>query len=537
MAVRSPAAKAACALIALGIAATACASGDRRPAAGPDAKPAAASNADIEKFVVGMSGAPSMLDIAHGFDGASTGIQSEILNTMLKVGSDGQLVPEIAESWSQPEPTTYVFKLRSDVKFWDGSAMTAEDAAYSLARHMDPKVASQAASYMTNIKEVKATGDHEVTVTLKKPNNSFGYIVCPIWQVVKKSFAEKHKRDLGSPTVLTMGTGPFKVEKFNPASGTVLVRNENYWGPKPKIKRLEYKTIPDSETIRIAVDSGELDATYAVDVHNARRWTSLRNANILFSRGNSSRYWSFDVNVEPFSDVHVRRAIAYATNREALAGERLKPAVSPVPEPMLKAVFGEEGFRQLVNEIPQYGFDLAKAKEELAKSKFPNGFEVTVPYSNAQSIWSKILQNTAQNLKQIGITLTAKQVPHEKWVAQLFAHKELDMLIMGASYASPDPGEWLPDVLGKATAVPNAFNLSNYSSPALEENLVKLAASEGEERKKIVKELVLEIADQLPYAPLFYDDNAIALNKKYVWDGEFNTWTFSDLSVFVKAVA
>ncbi|GII95415.1 ABC transporter substrate-binding protein [Sinosporangium siamense] len=537
---RSPPGRLACATLALGLTLTACGGADRGSGKAEGGKPqSAASEADIDKIVWGMAGNPSMIDIAHGLDGASTVVQTVALDTLLTLTAEGKPAPAVAESWERADPTTYVYKIRKDVKFWDGSPVTAEDVAYSLARHMDPKVASQAGSFLTAMKEVKVTGDHEVTAKLKRPDTSFEYVAASAWQIVKKSFAEKHLRDLGSPTVLTMGTGKFKLVSFSPATGAVLERNEHYWGQKPKIKRLEFKVVSDSETRRLALQSGQIDGTFDIDTQNARRWTTLPNVQTFFARANAVRYFSFDVKNKPFDDVYVRKAFAHSLDRNALKGAdaRMVLADNIVTEPQLVALFGKEGAAQFVAGLPKYEFDMAKAKAALAQSKYASGFTLDVVHSNRDQFWSKLLQSLAQNLKTIGVTLNIKAIPNDAYVAKLYGHQDLGMNAVNAAFSTPDPAELLPVMLGESGTKPNGFNLANYTNPELEKNLTALANTVGAERQEAVKNIVTEVADQVPYMPLYYDENGMALNKKYVFTQEFTTWSGQDWSALIKRAA
>ncbi|WP_283133948.1 ABC transporter substrate-binding protein [Rhizohabitans arisaemae] len=535
MSPRIKAGRLACAVLALSMVLSACG----RDAGESADRSKSSSGTEIDKFTWGITGEPTSLDIAHGFDGVSAQIQNELLDTVLDIGLDGKLKPGIAESWTRKDPTTYVYTIRKGVKFWDGSPVTPEDVAYSLSRHLDEKVASQAGFFVSNVKEVTAGGDHEVTVTLKKPSVNFEYMPSLVWQVVKKSFAEKHPRDLGSPTVLTMGTGPYKVKSFSPASGAILERNDHYWGGKPAIKTIQFKIIGDVETLRLAVQGGEIDATAYVDVENARRWTAIREAQTHFARANGVYYLSFDVTAKPYDDVHVRRAIGHMVDRASLSAAegRTVSAYSVIPEPQLNTLLGAEEATRFTATLPKYDFDVAKARAELAKSKYPNGFEAELPYSGDDTTVKKVVQNLSQNLKQIGITLTPKPIPGDKWVAQLYAHKDLGMQILSASYSTPDPGEMLPDVIGAASAKPNHFNLSNYTTPTIEKGLSDLTTATGAQRQQVVKSIVTELADQVPYQPLYYFDTGLALNRTYALAVEYGTWAVTQrTSVLIKRV-
>ena len=121
-------------------------------------------------------------------------VTAAMCNSLLQFNSQGQLAPELASSWKQTNPTTFVYNLVHNAKFWDGNPVTAADAAYSMNRIASPKLASPLLSLLQtgNIKDATANGKWQVVVHLTKPNPiAQDLAATPIGQVVEKSFVEK----------------------------------------------------------------------------------------------------------------------------------------------------------------------------------------------------------------------------------------------------------------------------------------------------------------------------------------------------------
>ncbi|MFI6291211.1 ABC transporter substrate-binding protein [Nonomuraea sp. NPDC050790] len=471
---------------------------------------------------------PNSLDIAHGFNTASTLIQGAVLDTMLALDRRGAPAPRLATAWTQPDPASYLFTLRKEVRFSDGAPVTAEDAAYSLRRHLDPKVASQAASYFTTVKKVEAVGDDQVKVTLKRPNPAFLAMAAIAWQVTPRALAEKHPQDLGSPEVGTVGTGPFKVVRFSLTSGVVLERNPAYWGEKPALRSVEFKTISDPETLRLAVKSGEVDATGDLTARDARKWTGLPGVKTIFYPGNNIAYLSLAVKSGPLADLHVRRAIAHAVNRKAVADLMTSghgaPAAAMLPSPQLTALYGDN-----LPALPDHPYDVTAAKAELAKSAYPNGFELTARYASSGDTGT-VMQTVAADLAKIGIRLALEPNPADQYRARLMEHEDLTIHFVNLSYGTPDPLEVLPDMVSRGAAEPQGFNFAGYGTAATDRRLDTLASATGKARTAEVTALLTEIGEQVPYIPLFHTDNAIALSEKFT--GTFGTWSenyFTDI--------
>ncbi|MGW4408073.1 ABC transporter substrate-binding protein [Nonomuraea sp. NPDC004702] len=487
---------------------------------------AASSGAAPDTLRWATGTAPNSLDIAHGFNDASTTVQFAVLDTMVTLGPDGRVIPSIAASWTHPDPRTYVFTLREGPRFSDGTPVTAEDAAYSLTRHLDPAVTSQAASYVTQVKKAEATGPRTVKVTLSKPSASFLATAALAWQIVPKKLAAAHPKDLGSPEVGTLGSGPFKVTKFSLTSGVTLERNDLYWGPKPELRRIEIKAIGDPETLRLAVSSGEVDGTNEIQVSETRKWSALPGVTTSFYPANNIAYLSLGVREGPLKDVHVRRAIAHALDREALATLMTSGhggiADLMLPKPQLAALYGGK-----LPKLPAYPHDVNAAKAELAKSAHPQGFTLAAPYDSGSDD-VKALQAIVADLAVIGVKLDLQPLPTEQYRQRMFSHQDTPLQLVDLLYGTPDPGEVLPDLVSRASAGPQGFNFSGYGSPEMDARLDDLGKLEGADRAAAVTEVLTEIADQVPYVPLYTKEAAVALRKRFT--GQFGTWTMNVFS-------
>lgn len=478
-----------------------------------------------DTLTMATSSQADVLDIAHGFNGPSTLVQFAFLESPVTLDANGKVTPHLAESWSEPTPGTYVFKLRKGVVFSDGTPMTSEDMAFSLERHMDPTVASQAASMVTSVKSVEATGSDEVTVVLKFPNQTFLANAPMIWQVVPKKLAQAHPKDLGTPEVGAIGTGPYKVTNFSLTDGISLEANDKYWGPKPAIKTVKVTAITDPEAMRLAISSGSVDATSFIPPQDARKWADLKHVNTRFFSSNSIASIYLNVKDPHLSDLHVRRAIAHAVNRDAVqrlvVGDKARPAKTIVTVPQLKALYGED-YEQVVDKMPSYPNDLEAAKAELAKSKFPNGFEMSVDYASGSEA-TDALQSVAADLAKIGITVKLNPMSDDAFWAKRMEHEGLTMGVSDLGYSSADSGELLPDFVTSAGAQPQGFNFALYSSPELDAKVTESLGLTGEKRKQVVTDILTEVAEQVPYIPLYSTDAGIALNKKFT--DNIGVWT------------
>ncbi|CCH33978.1 ABC transporter substrate-binding protein [Actinosynnema sp. NPDC047251] len=483
----------------------------------------AATDSEISELTWAMPGAPRSLDIAHAMDSRSNLAIYAAFDGLLELDGEGALKPKLATAWSNPDELTYEYTLRQGVKYWDGSTMTAEDVAYSLQRQLDPEQAAETAMMLGAVDSVAVTAPDKVTVKLKVADPAFKYVAALNWIVQPKAYQEAAGKDLGGPDKPGMGAGPYKVEKFSPADGVVFQRFDGYWGEKPKVGKLSYKPIPDPEALRLAMIAGEVDGTFGLPLQDARKWERTSGVNVYTTGSVSVNYLSLDVNTAPFDDLHVRKAIAHSVDRkgllEPLFGGRGKVSVSPVSTLQLDSFLGKDESAKLTGSLPTYEFDLAKAKEELAKSAHPDGFSVEVPYSASQN-WARLtLENLARNLSTIGITVTPKAMTDQQWVAQLYAAKDLKLQIMRAGGGTPYPGEMLPLMFGKKSIGPNGLNTAAFTTPEVEAKLAAMAADKG-----AIGDIMRTNADQLPYIPLFEEQLMHAVRSEAVFSPEPTPW-------------
>jgi peptide/nickel transport system substrate-binding protein len=509
----------------------------------PDSLPVKveASDADISTLTWAVTSAPRSLDPAHAFDTSSTIVTTELLDPVIGLASDGSLEPRLAESWEEPDSKTIVLKLRSGVTFWDGSPLTPEDVVYSLQRNLDPDEASEISYYFSYVDSISATGDDEVTIKLKEPDPRLIYTL-QYALVVQKKHAESKGDALGSPDGLVMGTGAYEPVSFSSAKGVTMTRNEDYWGEKPAAEELKVEVISDPETLRLAVQSGEVDGTFQLPVEKSKTWDAMDDVRISYVPGLITTMLTLDVTQAPFDDIHARRAVAYALDRQGIADAlfagHADPAAQTMVEPSLfNTTATEDEVEALYDELPDYGFDLEKAADELGQSATPDGFEVGIEYPESRPFLGQILQTLAQNLESIGVTLDVKEVPESSWIANLRAEKRPTMGIVALGVDYPSPASLLDAVLAPTGA--GTTNYANYRPAELVDAMRQYQVGDPEARFDVLSETMRQLAEDLPYVPVTFQAASVALNSRLTYTGDYAAWTLygSEWAHNVAAVA
>ena len=308
-------------------------------------------------------------------------------------------VPDLAERFERPDPLTYIFHLRSGVKFHDGTPLTAEDVAFSLNRIRTSKAEFQRAYAFTALDTVKATGDRVVTVKLKEPYAAFINQVAAAYTRI----APKHVIDAkGDLKQVIVGTGPFKLQEYQRGQRMVLVRNPDYFERGiPYVDSIDISIMPDSATQVAAFNSRRIDILSNINAPQAQTLKGV-NPDIAVQEYIEFRLEGLGCNtrVKPFDDIRVRQALWYAIDQQKIIdisfqghGKKQR-AVSPA----------YTGWVVPFDKLPLSDApNLEKAKRLLAEAGYPKGFS-----AKCKSVYrytQKEATIAAEMLKAIGVNL------------------------------------------------------------------------------------------------------------------------------------
>jgi peptide/nickel transport system substrate-binding protein len=277
--------------------------------------------------------------------------------------------------------------------------------------------------------------------------------------------------------------------------------------------------------------SGQIDGAFNVPLQTASQW-QRGNTQLGFAPGMRSRFLSFDLTTEPWNDVHVRRTFAYSIDQvglvKALLGGHGEAANSMAPPEQWANLLPAGAVRRLYAAIGHFPFDLKKAKAELAQSSVPKGFTTSTIFPDFAPEFGKALLSIGENVAKLGIKLKVKQVPGNQWLSTLYKHKNLGLQIVGYSPDYPDPVNYILLSYPSTAAVPNQFNLANYRNPKVDALLGKQANTASKAvRAKAIAEILKIANEDVPYAPLWWEDAAMVISDKYRYTG-FNGLYYLD---------
>ncbi|MCY1201139.1 Periplasmic oligopeptide-binding protein [compost metagenome] len=269
----------------------------------------AAPDAEVR---IALSGGIDLLDPSRTANGPDVAILTQIYETLLVLDRQtGQLKPHLAKSFELKEPTLWEFKLRDDVKFHDGTPLTAQDVKYSLDRLLTPTLNSPHYSQIASISEVKVVDEHTVQIRTKTPDPLLGRRMQPIGGsgrvfIVPKHYFETHSNQEVNDKPI--GTGPYKLAEWRKGTSLTLERNPDYWGPAPEVARGRYTFVPENSTRVNALLQGEVDIIQRVPIADVERIEKAENAKIVASMNGLVQTLLLDSRKPPFNDIRVRQA-------------------------------------------------------------------------------------------------------------------------------------------------------------------------------------------------------------------------------------
>jgi peptide/nickel transport system substrate-binding protein len=310
-------------------------------------------------------------------------VYQQIFETLLTNDADGKSVkPWLAESYtSSDDKMTWTFKLRSGVKFSNGQPMTSADVKFSLDAASSTKGGWEFIN--SAIKEVTTPDPSTVVITTKYPwAPLLADLACPSNGILPNNYGGKSSDEFYAAPI---GTGPFVWDLWSKGSALTLKKNANYWQPgKPVLDSVTWKVVPDDNSRNLMIQGGQADIDEFPPFSSVEQ---LRAANVM----NETK--------KPYDDVHVRRAISYAIDRQALVKAVLYNNGKAANSLFMPTV----GYYE--PKTPGLQYDMTKAKQELAMSSVPQGFTTTFLANSGDSNDAAIAQIMQASLKQLGITM------------------------------------------------------------------------------------------------------------------------------------
>ncbi len=447
---------------------------------------------------------------------------------------DLKIIPALAESWENPEPTRWRFHLRKGVKFQNGDPFTADDVVFSADR-----VRAPGSNLLTRIPadaKVVKIDDYTVDFILTSPNPILTSL-WDTWYIMDKKWAEANNAVAPTPASATTpsyaslhanGTGPFMIESHQPGVKTVFKVNPNWWRkPEHNLKEIIFTPIASDATRVAALLSGEVDVIEPVPVQDIQRVNASPNATVMtgpeirtiFLGMDQSRDELLYSNVKgknPFKDVRVREAFYKAIDVDLIKNRVMRGLSTP------SALMIAPELYPLSKEFTRPKYDPDAAKKLLTEAGYPDGFEVTLDCPNDRYVNdAAICQAVVGMLARIGVKVDLLAQPKAQYFAKVLkpGGYKTSFFLLGWTPGTMDSHNVLHDIMGcrDNPKDPNngEANLGGYCNRQLDELADKVLVETDPTKRDLLIKQAFDIAiKDYAYIPLHQQALAWGVSKK-----------------------
>ncbi len=350
-----------------------------------------------------------------------------MFNGLAKFDANMAIVPDLAESWTTPDPRTWVFTLRRGVRFHDGNEMTADDVKFTLDRLRDPGFGSPNRSKLAAVQDIRIRDPYTIEIMTAEPfaplltyltNTRSGTQIVSRRAVEGMSAADFAKAPVG--------TGAFRMVEWRPNEKITLAAFEGHFGGAPKVDSIDIPLIAEESTAVNALLAGNVDLIGRAPFDQVQRLEKMPNLVVYRSAGMNCRYMALNLRRPPFDDVHFRRALSMAFDRTLIVRAVLfgegQPSQGTIPSAIPWAFDLE---KRAVCE-----FNPAAAKAELARSKYGPGQGGAVLTWGA-SWWRRWAELFVTQVNQVLGTKLTVEVSDAITAFQRFRQGDYDALTWG----------------------------------------------------------------------------------------------------------
>ena len=460
---------------------------------------------DPQTLVMIIESSPTNLDPRVGLDAQSERIGELVFDALLTRDEHLNVQPGLAERWEMPDPLTYVFHLHHGVTFHDGRPLTSRDVKWTFDSLLDGKIRSTKTATYRSVDRIDAPDDFTVIFHLKEPNATLP------WNLSEGAIGIVPYGLLDEVTAKPLGSGPFKFVSAEPDKEVILERNDKYWGSKARLARIRFIVVPDTTTRALELRKGSADV--AINALTSDMVLALeKEPKLAIERapGTILSYMAFNLRDPLLNDVRVRRAIAYAVDRQPLIEYIWRGFAQPAA-----SVLPPQSWAYNPN-LPPYSHDSEKARQILDAAGYRpvNGirFHLTMKTSTEEStrLLAAVLQ---QQLREVGIALDIRTYEFATFLADVTsgAFQFYSLRWIGGN---EDP-DIFDTVFHSTNIPPKGRNRSFYSNPRVDV-LIDRARRESDQnvRKRLYTELQELLAQDMPYVNLWYFDNVLVHSKR-----------------------
>jgi peptide/nickel transport system substrate-binding protein len=497
----------------------------------------AAAPVVAQTFVFGAQGEPVQLDPAVITDGISSRITRQIFDGLVKYkGATTEVEPALAERWElSRDGRVWIFHLRRNVKFHDGTPLDAAAVVWNFERwwksshpqHENQVKAGQTFEYWeaqfggfddkSIVSKVEAVGSHAVRITLKEPQAPFlANLAMFVFDIASPKTVEQWGTEFGKRPV---GTGAYKFLEWKPNQEVILEANPDYWGVKPRVKRVVVRNIKDNSQRLGALKAGEIHGMEGLNPDDVAVVKRDPNLQLLLRPTNTTGYVAFNYNVKEFQDKRVRQAFAHAINKKVIVDALYGGTGLVASQFQPPSLWGHN------RELKDFEYSPARAQELLKQAGFAQALsEITWEDGKKEPLVFWYMSRSRPyfpNPKEIGEAIAADlakvgikaQLQTTEWAVYLDKRKngQLPLYMLGWTGDNGDPDNFLCYFFCQPGAAREGF----YANKTLAEVLLRAQKMTNQnERAKLYRQAEQMLRDDVGRLFIANNQPPLAFSKR-----------------------
>ncbi|MFT8244658.1 ABC transporter substrate-binding protein [Roseomonas sp. BN140053] len=450
-----------------------------------------------------------------------------LFDSLTSFDARGRLIPRLAESWRPVSEDTWEFKLRPGVRFHNGSALTAEDVAFTVERVPTvPNSPSTYGIYTRAIRSVEVVDPVTVRMRTDGPYPLLPTDLAQIEMLDRETHSGASTDDFNS-TKVAIGTGPFRVVSYRSGDRIEYARNDEYFGDRPAWSRVNYRMITNDAGRTAALLAGDVDFIDQVPTSDIERMR--REGRVQLSEADGLRliFLFLDHGREgsspfvtgpdgqplprnPLKDLRVRQALSMAIDRPAITGRVMEGAAAPTGQ------FLSPGLYSFVPGLEPPAVDLDRARRLLAEAGYPQGFRITLHGPNDRYMNdARIIQAIGQMWTRIGVRTQVEAQPWAAYIARAGRH-DYSAGLVGWGISSAEATSPLRSLLATITPARGwgGSNRGAYSNPALDAKLSEaLRTLDDGQRERVLQDATRMAVDDVGIIPIHIQKNIWAMRR------------------------
>ena len=329
----------------------------------------------------------------------------QVFDTLVRIGDDFKLEPRLAESWRfSRDYLTMTIKLRQGVKFHNGREFTADDVIGTIAFYADKQNGANILPFASSIKSPKAIDKHTVELHFDRPPGTL-FDGLDLLFIIDPS-------DPGGLRNKPNGTGPFRLERWQPNDKSVYRRFDQYRQQGlPYLDSVEVSVWPDPQAVVVALETGAIDIASPVSPLEAKRLSGIDKYQLTEDKFGLVFDVVMNTTTKPFDDKRVRQAVSWAVDRQRFCDTYLQGLVQPwsLPWPPSSPAYDAE-LNKVYNKR-----DVAKAKQLLKDASYEKGFDVKLLCTRSRPGYAELAEQLQSDVREIGIRITLELLDEAAW--------------------------------------------------------------------------------------------------------------------------